>query len=273
MFAKLVKHEFIATRRIILFVYLATILMTGTNLLARNLDINWLSSMLLFLMVLLAVVQVVLTYALLIYRYYKNLYNSEGYLMHTLPVKAGSILFSKMLVAFTWLMASYLILLAVLSTVLYLIAGEKGFSLREAFQGFIQEMGLSESTGRMIMIVVPLYLALSIIYQLAQFYFAISMGSISRLHHLGLAGPVIMYLGLYFVLQIWVLLGLLFIPLGITIEQGAFKLVPEGMLNIILHPDSGRFIFGLGSLLFIVIAIAVLLAVTRRLIARHTSLR
>lgn len=273
MFAQLVKHEFNATRRIIPFIYLVTAVMIATSLIVRNLNIGWLSSMLLILLILLAIVEVVVTYALLIHRYYKNLYNAEGYLMHTLPVKASGLLYSKLLVAFIWLVTSYILLFAVIYTVLLLVTGESGFSPAEGFRMFLQETQLAGSTGKLIIIAIPAYLFLAVVYQLAQIYFAITMGSISRLHHLGLAGPIVVYLILYFILQIWVLIGLVFIPFGLTIKNGIFSLTAEGMLSLLLHPETERFVFGLGSILFIAIAIVFLLEATRRLISRHTSLR
>ena len=46
------------------------------------------------------------TFFVSIMRYYKNLYSDEGYLTHTLPVSAGSLLFSKVLSSLIYIILS-----------------------------------------------------------------------------------------------------------------------------------------------------------------------
>ena len=48
----------------------------------------------------------ILAFVLMIYRFYKNLMTDEGYLMFTLPVTTGQLIWSKMIVSAVWLLAT-----------------------------------------------------------------------------------------------------------------------------------------------------------------------
>lgn len=49
------------------------------------------------------------TFFISVMRYYKNLYSDEGYLTHTLPVKSGSLLFSKVLSSCLFIILSVIV--------------------------------------------------------------------------------------------------------------------------------------------------------------------
>ena len=72
MFAKLVKHEFKASGRLIPFVYLAAIVLIAGNLLLNSQDIGWLKGLLIFLLVVNGIAMVVLTYVVVFFRYYRT---------------------------------------------------------------------------------------------------------------------------------------------------------------------------------------------------------
>jgi hypothetical protein len=271
MLARLLKHEFRSTRRIIPWIYLVTICMGLFSLLVRTLGVKWLSDLFLFLMVAAGAGAVLMTYVLVIYRYYKNLYNSEGYLTHTLPVDAGRILASKIIVSFFWLLASYLVMAGVLLTAGSLVLGEQGMTLAGVIRQFMASSGLPQNLLVWLVIAVAAYACLSILYFISQVFFAITLGNTSRFHSYGIGGPILLYLATNFTVQIGTLVFMTFIPAGIVFRNGAFSFVPQGMLATFINQNEG--VFGLGSILFILIATVGLLIWTERLIRRSTSLR
>ncbi len=271
MFAKLMKHEFKATSRIVPFVYLVTLFMILTNLSVRQLGIQWLSSLFLALLILSGVAEILMTYVLVIFRYYKNLYNSEGYLMHTLPVRAGDLFWSKLIVSFFWLFISYLVMIGVVLTTMLVVAGEQGQSLGQVIDMLRSGAGLQKDSLTWLVAAMSGYLCLSILYFLAQVFFAITLGNLSRFHHLGIGAPIIGYLITNFLLQLGTLASMVVIPLGLTIENGNLHFVSKSMLVTILNPDEP--VFGLGSILFILVATACLYLSTIKLLRKCTSLR
>lgn len=113
MLGKLIKHEFRATGRILLPVYLVMLLtaalVRGFQVLTERVAGNFME-LLATLSVLLFGAAVfcgsVLAFVLMIYRFYKNLMTDEGYLMFTLPVTTGQLIWSKMIVSAVWLLAT-----------------------------------------------------------------------------------------------------------------------------------------------------------------------
>lgn len=279
MFGKLIKHEFKATGRVVPIVYLATAMMAVVTYGTSQLGIRWLFSISMVVLVLLGVIEVILTYVLVISRYYRDLYGPEGYLTQTLPVRPAERLFSKLLVAFVWFTLSYLVAAGVVIGILASAAHEQGTTLGMQVESIRQAFQLSQTTLTAIFCGFAAYLMLASLYQLAQFFFAITFGNIARFHKLGIAGPIIVYLAEYVLLQVLGILFMVIIPFGVQMQLGpdnqitALRLVNQGMWQSLLHPDSPEIIIGFGSIVLSIIATTTLLLATARLLARHTSLR
>lgn len=274
MLAQLLKHEFRATRRLVPFVYLATLIIILGNLLLRQLDIPWLNTTMLVLMIVAGIGEVILTYVIVIYRYYKNLYNSEGYLMHTLPVPPRQLLTSKVIVSFVWLLISYLLMVAVVVTVALIMVGEQtgaNLNLGELIDQLIKSTGLQITSFYGIIAAFAAYMLLSIIYLLSQIFLAISVGNLSRFHSMGIGAPIFAYLAIYFFTQIMTLLFMIAVPLGLTVNGGVLQLVPESMLATITNPN--RPVVGLGSIIFIAVATIGFFVLTAHIMKRRTSLK
>ena len=65
------------------------------------------------------------------------LYSREGYLTHTLPTSPKSILISKILTGFVWIILSYLIAGGIVLTIVYVIAGDEIETVRQIWQSLI----------------------------------------------------------------------------------------------------------------------------------------
>ena len=103
MLGKLIKHEFRATGRILLPVYLVMLL---TAALVRGFQVLTEQTAGEFMRALAVFGGSILAFVLMIYRFYKNLMTDEGYLMFTLPVTTGQLIWSKMIVSAVWLLAT-----------------------------------------------------------------------------------------------------------------------------------------------------------------------
>ncbi len=123
MLSKLLKHEFRATARILLPVYLLLAASTGlfclTMLLSRRAPDLWVLSVFRGLVIAAFVITIIgaglVTLALMVYRFYKNYMTDEGYLMFTLPATTGQLIWSKLIVAMVWSVITFLAVAAALA--------------------------------------------------------------------------------------------------------------------------------------------------------------
>lgn len=138
MLGKLIKYDFKSTSRVMWILYLALIVVGA--LLGLTFRFSWsdnhplnslglayddsgvmevLTGTLGTIFFLLIQAVGIVTVVMVIMRFYKNLLGDEGYLMHTLPVKTGELIASKLIISFVWFVfagiAGFLAILAFLS--------------------------------------------------------------------------------------------------------------------------------------------------------------
>ena len=106
MLGKLIKHEFRATGRILLPVYLVMLLtaalVRGFQVLTEQTAGEFMRALAVLSVLLFSAAVFggsILAFVLMIYRFYKNLMTDEGYLMFTLPVSVTQHIFSKAIIA------------------------------------------------------------------------------------------------------------------------------------------------------------------------------
>lgn len=132
MLGKLIKHEFLADVRLLGPAYLVTLLLSLFTRLATWLAtrqaiadavsvsfehvLQGVASILSIVFIIAVIASVVLTLFFMIYRFYKNFFTDEGYLMMTLPARSSALIFSKFINAVFWLIISMAV--AVLSIVI-----------------------------------------------------------------------------------------------------------------------------------------------------------
>lgn len=120
MLAKLTKYEFRATGRILGVMYAALVVIAVIMRIqfainnATHSDMGMAMGMPTFIVIMLyacAIVAIgVLTFILIIQRFYKNLLQNEGYLMHTLPVKIWQHIAAKLIVSVVWCFVSMIVI-------------------------------------------------------------------------------------------------------------------------------------------------------------------
>ena len=139
MLRKLMKHELLATGRIMLPMF-ALVLLAGVGgnlstyqlLETGNSFFNTVGVLLLMVFIVAIFATIILSYVLMIHRFHKNLLRDEGYLMMTLPVTVHEHIAAKLIVSVIWFT---LTLLTVILSIFVLL-----FQAEPAMQ-FVLEVG------------------------------------------------------------------------------------------------------------------------------------
>ena len=145
MLSKLLKHEFRATGRVMLPLYLILLVTSvGANFSTRGLletDNKFLDvlGVLLVMAFAIAIVGVcVMSMVVMVQRFYKNLLQDEGYVMMTLPVSVHQHIWSKLIVSAVW----FALTLVVVCLACFIMAFNVGFvrQIAAGFQELFQEI-------------------------------------------------------------------------------------------------------------------------------------
>lgn len=201
MLGKLLKHEWKATARLVLPLYL--VLAVFTLISALILRVEFLPRTGVFVLIQgflmlgygLSIAAILLmTLVTQVLRFYKNLMTDEGYLMFTLPVKTHQLITSKLLIAFAWSILSTLAvaasLLAVLGTPANLVQLSAGW---QQFQQNSQIMfGMS---GSSFVAVMCGGIAVSLVNSILMIYASIALGQLAGKHRVlcSFAAYVVLY--------------------------------------------------------------------------------
>jgi len=117
MLKQLIKYEFKATMRTILPFYLGIIILAALNYnVFANSTIEqygWFNIATLVVLSFAILGVFLLSTVIIITRFYKNMFGDEGYLTHTLPATTMQLINSKLVVAMTWALGNFLIIVVV----------------------------------------------------------------------------------------------------------------------------------------------------------------
>lgn len=270
MLGKLLKHDFLAMARVLTPAY---IVMLAIALLGRLMTwlatrktimesvapaiahiISMLSSLLTIAFVLAPLVIIFFAAFYGIYRFYKNIFTDEGYLMNTLPTRPVNLVGSKMIIALVWML--FTLVVAGLSW--FIAVGHIDALTNTVHQIWETVSGLflgnQEAIHAELGVPIWVFLIELVVFLLCWFarfaiswFFAIAFGQLISKSHKAL-GAIAAYIGLAVVSQIvsTVYLALL------------GKLVPEGATNGIATQYT---LIG-NSILFILIAVLLTWATT-----------
>lgn len=191
MLGKLFKYEFKATGRIMLPIYIATIIVCLISSLLFNftpsdewdknklLIVTTLVIFILFIFMMAAAV--VLSYIISILRFKKNLFDSEGYLMNTLPVTTGQNIGAKLMTSVIFQIFTFIV--AVLAFFIFIIGIQPSETLnifKDIYSIFISI--INNMTGEIFLFITEFLLIfiLSLVLLNVKFYAAISIGHSSN---------------------------------------------------------------------------------------------
>lgn len=276
MLGKLLKHEFKATSRVLPFTYLVCAVFFLVAFVARailpEVTAAYMVPTVMFLLSGLAVL--LLTYVLMVMRYHKSMFGSEGYLTQTLPVSKGSLLASKIIPCAIWILAATLVLIGVIFGFVYLVTGDASI-LVEMFR---EVYGISP--------IYTIYILLALVTQSALFvmevYFAISLANTSKFLRNNVAFSIIFYIVSSFVISMIDVLVMLFVPVGLEMAaDGSVSLVFTNMFGTFMEELSAvnevaattPTIIGIGSIFFDIILVVVLILVTKYLLKKKINVK
>ena len=196
MLSKLLKYDFKSLSKILIPVYLVSLLLAlltrVINMLANQFNIfsvpsGFISGI--FVVVLIAIP--IATFIFTILKFYQNLIKDEGYLMHTLPVSKNSLIFSKTISSTVFIILSFVF------TILFLFVGVYSLWFDSKFLSLI--WNLFKQIDTLFIILILLSILISVIYNQVMLYASIALG---QKHNNKVMYSVIYGLVLYNVTQI-----------------------------------------------------------------------
>jgi len=203
---KLLKHEFWATSRFMLPIYAGSLILALINRLFISVAsggdfhlgpqsgggvlVSVLSGVFVFLFIIVMMAIPVITLIFIIRRFYTHLLKAEGYLTHTLPVSVDSLLWGKLIPAFTWTVASGGVMIL---SIMILLGGFPYFDYIRYILPAISEI-LSEYNISGFLIIVILVLAA--FYGILHYYISLSVGQLANRRKI--LAAIGMYFGIYF---------------------------------------------------------------------------
>lgn len=223
MLGKLLKYEFKSTSRVLWFLYAGLIIVSllfGIVMRfqldfdakpAGSLDFELLPSgsgiIMTILITALTLIWFLLVYAIfitttvvIVMRFYKNMLGGEGYLMHTLPVKTSSLIMSKLITSFCWMVIAGAVV--VISTlILGLSSGiigqiQKTVGWSAVVEGLKYGFGMIGVNGWSLLLLI----IISTISTIIMYYACMAIGNLANNHKFLFS--VLAYVGIQIVLSI-----------------------------------------------------------------------
>jgi hypothetical protein len=268
MLGKLIKYEFRATAKIILLSWAALLVIavinyfvmpwtdTGSSLSSSLAlgdtmgTVKGIMEGILFIMyILFAVAVVVMSFVLMVIRYYKML-GDEGYLMFTLPVTAGQHIISKLITAVVWNFSS--LLLVGLSV--FIVIGR--FDVLRSLAEFWREAAAGGYHPGLWVFCILIFLLLSTVSGMLQFYTAMSIGPHVTRSRIG--GSIIAYIVIYIAAQIIGSIGALIMILPLSRNTYSYTydgstVPPQEFIEMINSVAFGYFV----TLMLVGLAVAI----------------
>ena len=192
-FLKLVKHDFLASARVIslfyiilailMVVFAATVLMGKSDSLSIEFaqKLNTARNFSIAISIIVSFLLIFVTFFFVVYDFFKSLFSQQGYLSFTLPVSSNQLLGSKMLVYGGWMILSYAIFMFtggfLINYAAENVIGQDNIGMIEMFMGMFGNM---PSLTQIIAYVVYIIMVFFVIFLsfVSIIYFAITLSHI-----------------------------------------------------------------------------------------------
>jgi len=203
---KLLKHEWIATAKVLLPLNIFLILVTLIGKVIITIFHGSISDsvspvivILLTLYILILMALSVITGIYLVVRFYKNLFSNEGYLMFTLPVSTWSLLNSKLILSTFWCFITILntifSMFVLIGSALTKAGGNITYAKMD--KAFYHEAEMHIST---LLLLLCVFVIICSIQSMLMIYASIAIGQLFEKHKI--IAAVIAYVIFYFIIQI-----------------------------------------------------------------------
>jgi len=262
MLGKLMKYEFMAMGRVFLPLFGALIVISVINGIFGLFGLDTPASIGIVVSVFLIIGIVVVTFILIIQRFWTNLLSNEGYLMMTLPVNTDRIILSKLFTASILGVASTIV---VLCSILIMTATNISFmDIVEGIRYVFRLIPFESSQTVILMIQSLIAVILSMLANILLLYACMSLSMISNRHRWLVA--IGAYLVITTALQI-----IFMIAIAICTATGAFDTFEWFLLSF---PTFGQVqIFIAGVLLLCLLFSAVFYIITRYMLKNRLNLQ
>lgn len=135
-------------------------------------------------------------------RFFKNLYTDQGYLMHTLPVTANELIWSKFFVNAIWNIIGAVVQASSILTLLHTALGIfDGFSLKALFEEFRFSDLTGNEMGQFICFILFIFITCvaGFVMNIFMGYASVSIGQLFKKRKIG--GAILIYIGFYMAFQ------------------------------------------------------------------------
>ncbi|MCM1364546.1 MAG: hypothetical protein NC122_06935 [Faecalibacterium sp.] len=260
MLGKLLKYELKHSARYVMLIYACAGVTTVFMLLGMLIKSSRMTVIGSMVLEFVGIAAIFMTLVSVIKNFYDTLYGSQGYLSFTLPVKCSTLLVSKALVSFFWIILSA-VLMGIITLIILLNANMQSDGALDGVLDIIRSSGALEgvaSTGMIIKTVVlfAVNVLLNILTFVGFVYFSVTLANTRALQkHPKLFGFIIFFASYGIANSISAKLTSS-LPLAISITADNVKLVFEAAGNSVgsMH--------GIGGLIFMALAAVALLCVT-----------
>lgn len=270
MLGKLVKNEIKASAHTMSFIYIAALVTIGIMLLAYLVDVMWLSALATLALMFIALISLVVTFIGIIVNFSKTLYGPQGYLSFTLPVSSRALLASKAIVAFFWMIISYVISLALLVGVYMYATSMVGEDNIEMIKMLIQMFSSlpSEAAIRQYLILLAFTFFIQIAFLVAELFFSITFANTRILQKLGGFAPIVVFFVIFIIGQVCNFLLTSHVPIIVSPTDNGLTL---GFTQSML--DAGNFSMGISGYLFQLVATIGLFVATDWLMEHKVNIK
>ena len=204
MLKKLLKHEFAATGRFLLPMYLILLVIALIDRMVLNLDtfhgvLSIIPGFLTAAYIVSIIAVITVTMVLLVMRFYKNLLGDEGYLMFTLPVRSDQLLTAKLISSTIWTLLS---VFAVVASLLIAFATPDVMqNIARIFRDVYEELhDMFGGLAVLVLIEIMLMSLIGLITNILLIYVAIAVGQLFNGHRV--LGSFLSYVGIHTITQL-----------------------------------------------------------------------
>ncbi|MBR5438584.1 MAG: hypothetical protein IKV21_06665 [Clostridia bacterium] len=181
MLGKLIRHELRHSARYTMSIYIAVVALSAIMGLSLLSSATWMGVMSCVALYVAGFVAVIVTLVSVIKNFYDTLFGRQGYLTLTLPVKCSTLLISKVMVSFIWIVASFALMAGTL-ILIFFYAKEKSAGYFTFISDAISVSGILEMlpsavTVIKLLIVTAIWAVITIFTYVSFVYFTVTVAN------------------------------------------------------------------------------------------------
>lgn len=206
MLSKLLKHEFIATGRIMGAVYAVVVLAMGYvvgSYYINHDEVTIGRAIGMMVLIVASLCIFFLTAVIMVMNFQKTLYGDQGYLSFTLPVKSVSLLTSKVITSVVWFLAAFACVFGTLAIMFIVfkddIAGDSYDMLESLLAMFTGGKTVSTIIAYVVIQMISIFIKFAMLT--VEVYFAITLANTRHFQKHHLLWTIVFSIGIIFIVQ------------------------------------------------------------------------